>query len=250
MTYHCHMNISITASDRVHGALFGLFIADALAMPVHWYYDTRALRRDYGEVSDYLRPRNPHPDSILYRSSFRPTSPAADILHDQARYWGKKGVHYHQFLEAGENTLNLRLARELLLYLDREKNYAPRNWLEHFISFLTTPGNHQDTYVEEYLRHFFSNYGKGIDPLHCGRDDEHHIGGLSLMLPLVIYFSGQPEAARKRGLEHLQLTHGGALMNRWGALVIDTILRDFPGGTAAAGHRDSMAGASSDVDSA
>ncbi len=220
---------TISQSDRVAGALYGLFIGDALAMPVHWYYDTKALRRDYGEVRDYLKPRNPHPDSILWRSSFRPTNPAADILHDQARYWGKKGIHYHQFLEAGENTLNVRLAGELLALLTSDRKYSPTRWLKHFVSFLTTPGNHQDTYFEEYLRHFFINYGRGIDPLQCGRQDEHHIGGLSLMLPLVIYFSDQPGMAKKIGLEHLQLTHGGALMNRWGALVIDILLRIFQG---------------------
>ena len=32
-----------TAADRAAGALAGLFIGDALAMPVHWYYDTRRL---------------------------------------------------------------------------------------------------------------------------------------------------------------------------------------------------------------
>ena len=36
-----------------------------------------------------------------------------DILREQAQYWGKRGVHYHQFLTAGENTLNSLLAIEL-----------------------------------------------------------------------------------------------------------------------------------------
>ena len=223
------MTETISHSDRIDGALHGLFIGDALAMPVHWYYDTKALRLDYGEVRDFLKPRNPHPDSILWRSSYRPKNPAADILHDQAQYWGKEGIHYHQFLEPGENTLNLMLARELLVFLENETCYSPRKWLEHMVSFLTTPGNHRDTYAEEYLRHFFSNYGRGVDLLQCGRRDEHHIGGLSLMLPLVVYFSDQPDVARTRGLEHLQLTHGGLLMSSWGALVIDLLLKILQG---------------------
>ncbi len=44
----------LTFQDRLTGALYGLFIGDALAMPVHWYYDTKALKRDYGLVKDYL----------------------------------------------------------------------------------------------------------------------------------------------------------------------------------------------------
>ena len=35
-------------------AYHGSLVADALAMPVHWYYDTAALRRDYGVVDRFL----------------------------------------------------------------------------------------------------------------------------------------------------------------------------------------------------
>ena len=223
------MDTQISRTDRVAGALYGLYIGDALAMPVHWYYDTKALRQDYGEVRDYLSPKNPHPDSILWRSFYKPAHPSADILHDQARYWGKKGIHYHQFLEAGENTLNVQLAAELLDVLGGDRDYSPQRWLEHFVSFLTTPGNHRDTYAEEYLRHFFSNYAQGVSLLECGRQDEHHIGGLSLMLPLVLFFADQPRYARQTGLEHLGLTHGGPLMKRSGALVVDLILELIDG---------------------
>lgn len=58
--------------DRAAGAMYGLFIGDALAMPVHWYYNTKALEKDYGHVKDFMKPRNPHPDSILWRSSYNP----------------------------------------------------------------------------------------------------------------------------------------------------------------------------------
>jgi ADP-ribosylglycohydrolase len=59
----------------VRGVLYGLFIGDALAMPVHWYYDRRALLEDYGRVTDYLAPRAFHPDSILWRSRYRARNP-------------------------------------------------------------------------------------------------------------------------------------------------------------------------------
>ena len=213
-----------TYEQRVSGALVGMFIGDALAMPVHWYYNTDALRRDYGEVREYLAPKNPHPDSILWRSSYTPVNASADILHDQAEYWGRKGIHYHQFLQAGENTLNLKLAGELLQHLQEGNGYSAGRWLQRFIAYLTTAGNHRDTYVEEYLRHFFTNYGRGMVPERCGREDEHHIGGLSLMLPLLIYYSNQPERAKQAAIEHLALTHGGPLMVRGGSLAADLLL--------------------------
>jgi hypothetical protein len=178
------MNMASTFNDRAMGALYGLFIGDALAMPVHWYYNIESLKKDYGTVTDYMAPQNPHPDSILWRSSYSPRNKSVDILHNQSEYWGKRGVHYHQFLKAGENTLNLKLAGELLL-LQNQGAYSGREWLRHLVTYMTTPGSHNDTYVEEYLRYFFTQYGQGCDVMECGRKDENHIGGLSLMLPMV-----------------------------------------------------------------
>ena len=43
---------------------------------------------DYGQVIDYLAPRNPHPDSILWRSTYVAPNAKGEILHDQAGYWG------------------------------------------------------------------------------------------------------------------------------------------------------------------
>jgi ADP-ribosyl-[dinitrogen reductase] hydrolase len=100
-------------------AFTGSLVADAVAMPIHWYYDREALQRDYGTISDYLTPRNPHPDSILWRSTYSPLNQEGDILHEQGLYWGQKGVHYHQFLKAGENTLNYQLATELYLQVKK-----------------------------------------------------------------------------------------------------------------------------------
>ncbi|MEM9400572.1 MAG: ADP-ribosylglycohydrolase family protein, partial [Verrucomicrobiota bacterium] len=70
-------------------AFEGSLIADALAMPVHWYYDQSALDRDYPDLDSYQNPKLQHPDSILWRSSFQPVNKKADILREQGSYWGK-----------------------------------------------------------------------------------------------------------------------------------------------------------------
>ena len=80
--------------SKSRGTLYGLCIGDALAMPVHWYYNRLALNDDYGRVTDYLAPRNPHPDSILWRSSYSAPNSKGEILHGQAQFWGKKGILY------------------------------------------------------------------------------------------------------------------------------------------------------------
>ncbi len=37
--------------DRIRGALWGMYIGDALAMPVHWYYDISQLKK--GNIYNY-----------------------------------------------------------------------------------------------------------------------------------------------------------------------------------------------------
>jgi ADP-ribosyl-[dinitrogen reductase] hydrolase len=70
--HHPIPDMNPASDEKRAGAIWGTFIGDALAMPVHWYYDRAALRRDYGVVRDYLAPRNPHPDSILWRCMWPP----------------------------------------------------------------------------------------------------------------------------------------------------------------------------------
>ena len=220
--------MSISNLSKVDGTLTGLCIGDALAMPVHWYYNRQALKRDYGCVRDYLAPRNPHPDSILWRSSYTATNPKGNILHDQAQYWGKKGIHYHQFLEAGENTLNIKICRLLIDSINHFGDYRVDDFLKRYIDFMTTPGNHRDTYIEECHRHYFFNYAKGKSPQKCGVI-EKHIGGLVGIIPIIAFYSNRPEKARQKALAHLALTHPGSKMKTAGSLIIDILLKVFHG---------------------
>jgi ADP-ribosyl-[dinitrogen reductase] hydrolase len=225
MTRH---SFTLDGRARAEGALFGLFIGDALAMPAHWYYNRAALRKDYGIISDYLQPRNPHPDSILWRSHHTVADQRYDILHEQARFWGKPGIHYHQFLKAGENTLNLTLCRLLLHSLLENNGYDPDDYLKRYIAFMTTPGSHRDTYVEEYHRHFFARLAEGRSPRNCGIQ-EKHIGGLVGLVPIIVYYRNEPQTAATAARNHLSLTHRGPRMQRSADFLIDTLLRVFQG---------------------
>lgn len=193
--------------ERWQQAYLGSLAADALAMPVHWYYDTVALRRDYGLVDHFMDPKNPHPGSILWRSQYHPLNERGDILRDQAQYWGERGIHYHQFLKAGQNTLNFRLARELHDLAKEQGGYDPDAWLERYIARMLEPGWHRDTYLEEYHRAFFTRYAQGKKPRKCGIRDEH-IGGLAMVPALSAALAGTPlETLRAKVKEHVGLTH-------------------------------------------
>jgi len=202
-------------------AYVGSLAADALAMPVHWYYDRAALKRDYGQVDHFMAPRNPHPGSILWRSAYEPLNARGDILREQAAFWGQREVHYHQFLRAGENTLNFKLATELYQLVRQNGNYGSDAWLKCYISRMLEPGWHRDTYVEEYHRAFFTNHAQGKAPEKCGIRDEH-IGGLAMVPALVAALEGTPREELRRLVKlHVGLTHAHANVLR----AADTLVR-------------------------
>ncbi len=207
--------------SRLLAGYKGALAADALAMPVHWYYDRAALRRDYGEVDHFMPPRNPHPGSILWRSTYQPLNARGDILREQAQYWGQREIHYHQFLKAGENTLNFKLSSELFSQVTASGAYDADEWLECYIKKMLEPDWHRDTYVEEYHRAFFTRYAQGKSPRKCGISDEH-IGGLATVPALVAALDGTPrEELRRIVKEHVGLTHAHANVLR----AADTLVR-------------------------
>jgi ADP-ribosylglycohydrolase len=207
-------------SPWIH-AYFGSLAADALAMPVHWYYNIEALQRDYGTVDRFMRPKNPHPGSILWRSEYHALNEKGDILREQAQYWGQRGIHYHQFLEAGENTLNFLLARELFSFVKERGAYDPDAWLERYVARMLQPGWHRDTYVEEYHRAFFTRYSRGKKPRDCGIRDVH-IGGLATVPALCAALEGTALSdLRTIVKEHVGLTHADADLLR----AADTLVR-------------------------
>jgi hypothetical protein len=74
----------------LQNAFLGSLVADAVAMPVHWYYNRQSLDQDYGDFSGYCRPKNSHPDSILWRSKYTPKSPKATYLVAKRNIGDKK----------------------------------------------------------------------------------------------------------------------------------------------------------------
>jgi ADP-ribosyl-[dinitrogen reductase] hydrolase len=149
--------------DRRIGSLFGAFVGDAIAMPVHWYYDISQLRKDYGTISTYTAPKDTFKNSIMNLSNTGGGGRGSDqgdivgsvILHGKKKYWVRGGnYHYHLGLQAGENTLEAQLARLVLKCiaefpskLDSEDSVASFKtyFLDKYVSFMTTPGSHNDT---------------------------------------------------------------------------------------------------------
>lgn len=205
-------------ADRVRGALWGMMIGDALAMPAHWYYRLSELQRDFGVIQDYQAPKEIHPSSIMSLSS---TSRAGRgnqtgdvvgevILKGRKHHWGPAHRHYHQGMQAGENTLNALCARLVLRSLCRMKGHDTADFLGEYVQFMTIEGSHNDTYAESYHRDFFANWARGVPVHQCAGQTGHDtasIGGLVGLAPVVLAAQGDLDQALEAGLRQLRLTH-------------------------------------------
>lgn len=188
--------MSAARRERIEHALWGLFVADALAMPAHWYYSLANIARDFGGgVSTYHDPPHPHPEAFMVGMTYRPDVAHAqrlgrpyDILHDHARFYdasyspleialtdresehgnavaaADQRYHYHSGLAAGDNTLAAHLVRVLLRTVSEDGGYREESFLRRFIEHMTTPGRNRDPYTEIYLRRWFENYSRGAAP--------------------------------------------------------------------------------------
>jgi ADP-ribosylglycohydrolase len=223
-------------SERLRGALWGMFVGDALAMPAHWYYDVTALHRDFGVLSDYQAPKNYHPNSIMSlastggsgRGSREGDVIGSVILHNKKHLWGQPNRHYHDGLKSGDNTLNLLCVRVLLRTMNQAGCYNSVDFLREYVSFMTTPGSHNDTYAESYHRQFFANYARGVPPERCAGPENHDtasIGGLVALPPVIAAAlrADDPSAVEAALLAHLRLSHHSAKLERY-ALALGNLL--------------------------
>ncbi len=228
---------------RLHNALWGLFVGDALAMPAHWYYNPDNIKKDFnGGVRGYEAPPHPHPESFMVGMGYHPDVENAgklgrpyDILHGHGRFYrtsyGSQDIqltesggahghtvpkleerfHYHHGLKAGENTLGAHLVRVLMRSVIRDGRYDPDAFLDDFIEHLTTPGRNRDPYTEIYLRRWFENYSKGLPPRCCAafqRDVWSIAAHGGVIRPLVVSLL-MPSGYQGLGfaVEHQNLTH-------------------------------------------
>ena len=222
------MKSKLDITQRAISGLKYLFVADAIAMPVHWYYRIADIFAEFpGGISKLENAPSFHPGSIMSLHSTlgggRNTAPrfgkvkevvGAVILKDKAEFWGKPNIHYHQGMFAGENTLNAHCARVLMrTIIACEGKYDEPEFLSAYVNFMTSDTPlHPDTYAESYHREFFSNLAAGLPVNKCGgiTHDTASIGGLVTIVPLVIclVLSGlKLNEVKKIARSHLRLTH-------------------------------------------
>jgi len=173
-------------ADRVKGALYGLLIADAMAMPSHWYYGGQTqVNRAYGNIKGYVQPETRLRGSIMSKSDtggggrggYHGDVIGKMIFHGKKSFWAPGAdYHYHHDLKAGDNTLEGVLMRRVVKVTgDIGGAFAPKEILEDYMDFMQTPNSHNDTYCGTAHRMFFANLASGKDPSKCPDNDGHNV---------------------------------------------------------------------------
>ena len=227
---------------RVENALWGLFISDALCMPAHWYYRLDYLKKDFGTIVGYNDAPHPHPESFMVGNGYSPDISKAktlgrsyDILHEHLRFYNtsynhftidtaeragehanamptlEDRYHYHHGLKAGENTLGANLVRVLMRSVIAKGGYDQDDFLNAFITYMSTPGQNKDPYCEIYIRSWFENYSKGLTPELCA-EKQHSVWSIGshggIIRPLVLsLLAKEPYQGLGFAISHQQLTH-------------------------------------------
>jgi ADP-ribosylglycohydrolase len=212
---------------RASAALQLTYVADALSMPVHWYYNPLDIVKAFpGGIQKFEAAPAIHPSSIMPLHSTNAGGRGAQhsatgkevvgdiILKGKRQFWGVTNQHYHQGMRAGENTLNAHCARLVTRALIAHKgHYDAQQFLTDYIAFMTADlPLHPDTYAESYHRGFFANREKGIPLLKCGAatHDTASVGGLVTIAPIAIAeLLADRSLARVQTIcrAHLFLTH-------------------------------------------
>ena len=196
-----------TVALRLECALWSFLAGDALASPTHWYYGGYVqIDRDYpGGVRDYTKPVERLAGSILNKSNLQgggrsssasslkqnlPSIIGEVINHGKQNLWSPdKSIHYHATLQAGENTLEVQLARILMKSIVQMGGvFDEDHFRQAYIDFMTTPGSHNDTYASTCHRMFFANLvHHKLPPKECPDNDYHNVDTIDgLVLPSIV----------------------------------------------------------------
>jgi len=229
---------------RMAAMLWGVFIADALSAPAHWYYDTAAMRRDYGgDITFYVAPKPVHSGNVIMSNHWRDNKhnvrglvEGGHMLHGKGQVWATQLAHYHSGLEAGENTLNSLCARVVMRQMAQDGGrYEAAAVLDAYKRFMTTPGSHNDAYAEAFHRQFFHNHLIEGRPLEDAAGAENHdtpsIGGFVMLPPVLLISEVEgPQAAVETTLKHLNLTHRSARLAAMATVYSGALLSVLQGG--------------------
>mmetsp|Transcript_97139 Transcript_97139/g.173005 ORF Transcript_97139/g.173005 Transcript_97139/m.173005 type:complete len:274 (+) Transcript_97139:58-879(+) len=230
--------LAASFADRVAGALWGMHIADAIAMPAHWYYGgSRQVEADYGRITGYVKPKTELRGSIMALSNTGGAGRGGNdgdiigsvIAHGKKPYWDRaRAHHYHCTLDKGENTVDCDVVRVCYKSIvESGGQFLPGKLRENYAAFMTTPGAYNDCYISTTHRMFFANKLRGLPLDKCPDNDGHNVDttcGLPIMVPVALATTHmQLQESHKQVSEAVAVTRNSKPCQRYAELLSDVL---------------------------
>lgn len=158
-------------NDKAKGMVLAAFIGDALALGVHWVYNTNVIDKKYGRVTDMLPPK---------LAAFHRGKPAGAFTH------------------YGDQTLLLleSVAAANAFDLDRFAN----DWRVFFETY--------DGYVDKATTATQEHFKTGKTAESPGSESDD-LGGPARMVPLIYRYKDDPEVLIETVRAQTKMTHNG-----------------------------------------
>ena len=116
----------------LQNAFLGSLVADAVAMPVHWYYNRQSLDQDYGDFSSYCKPKNIHltasyGEVIILRNLRK------QIFWKTKQNIGVKEEYVPSVFGSRRQFTNLQLAARIYRSTILNGTFDPESWLKRYV---------------------------------------------------------------------------------------------------------------------
>lgn len=211
-----------------------MHIADALAMPTHWFYGGAGqVQQTYGKITGYVKPSERLQGSIMALSNTGGAGRGSNdgdiigtvIAHGKKDYWSRaKSYHYHCTLDKGENTVDADIVRVFYRTMAEQGGVMKPDLLrEKYVEFMTTPGAYNDCYMSTTHRMFFANRARGKPLDQCPDNDNHNVDttdGLSTVIPVVLATAHlPPKEVEKQVAECVSITRESRACERYGTFM-------------------------------
>jgi len=155
--------------ENARAMVFGSFAADALALGVHWIYNTHVIDKKWGRVENYLKPERP---------TYHPTKDRGEFTH------------------YGDQTLVL--LKSIAQNAGFDLNKFAADWRQFFESY--------NGYFDGATKATLENFKTGKKPNAAGSDSDD-FAGAARIAPLVYYYRKNPEQLIKSAKTQTSLTH-------------------------------------------
>jgi len=156
-------------SDKARAMILASFVADSLALGVHWIYSTDRIARDFGRIENYIKPG---------QGSYHPTKDKGDFTHygDQA------------FV--------------LLESVSANKGFVLKDFVKRWQNLY----EEYRGYLDQATRHTLANLENGISPEDAG-SSSNDIAGAARIAPLIYFIRDDADALVKACRDQTAMTH-------------------------------------------